>query len=107
MPPPKRNISLDTASAADISMFRIARGVLPPNTSLQKDALLALTRSATVFVSYLASQANELATRKTVQPADVIKALRDDFDRVEPVQYRPKKRYLAPDGRTEAVSDDD
>ncbi|RMZ83882.1 hypothetical protein DV737_g1422, partial [Chaetothyriales sp. CBS 132003] len=60
---------------------RIARGVLPPNTSLQKDALLALTRSATVFVSYLANQANELATRKTVQPGDVIKALKEcEFD---------------------------
>lgn len=35
---------------------RLAKGVLPPNTQIQKDALLALHKSATVFVSYLASK---------------------------------------------------
>lgn len=35
---------------------RLAKGVLPANTSIQKDALLALHKSATVFVNYIASQ---------------------------------------------------
>lgn len=34
---------------------RLAKGVLPANTSIQKDALLALHKSATVFVNYIAS----------------------------------------------------
>ncbi|ETI23967.1 hypothetical protein G647_05774 [Cladophialophora carrionii CBS 160.54] len=59
---------------------RLARGSLPPNTSLQKDALLALTRSATVFVSYLAHHANEqsqLRHRKTLGVQDVYVALQE------------------------------
>ena len=35
---------------------RLAKGVLPANTQIQKDALLALHKSATVFVSYIASK---------------------------------------------------
>jgi len=35
---------------------RLAKGVLPPNTSIHKDALLALSKSCTVFVNFLASK---------------------------------------------------
>lgn len=35
---------------------RLAKGVLPANTQIHKDALLALHKSATVFVSYIASK---------------------------------------------------
>lgn len=35
---------------------RLAKGVLPANTQIQRDALLALHKSATVFVSYIASK---------------------------------------------------
>ncbi|KIW81494.1 hypothetical protein Z517_04519 [Fonsecaea pedrosoi CBS 271.37] len=59
---------------------RLSRGVLPPNTSLQKDALLALTRSATVFISYLAHHANEqsqLRHKKTLGVQDVMAALKE------------------------------
>lgn len=35
---------------------RLAKGVLPANTILGKDALLALHKSATVFVNYIASK---------------------------------------------------
>jgi histone H3/H4 len=35
---------------------RLSKGVLPPNTQIHKDALLALHKSATVFVSYIASK---------------------------------------------------
>ncbi len=34
---------------------RLAKGVLPPNTQIQANAILALTKSATVFISHLAN----------------------------------------------------
>ncbi|PGG96373.1 hypothetical protein AJ79_09613 [Helicocarpus griseus UAMH5409] len=60
---------------------RLAKGVLPPNTSIQKDALLAISKAATVFVSYLSSHANEETEKKTVTPQDVFAALSEiEFD---------------------------
>lgn len=56
---------------------RISKGVLPANTSISKDAVLALTKSATVFISHLAGEANDLTDRKTIQSQDVIKALKE------------------------------
>lgn len=35
---------------------RLSKGVLPANTQIQKDAVLAMSKSATVFVNYLTSQ---------------------------------------------------
>lgn len=35
---------------------RLSKGVLPANTQIQKDALSALSKSATVFVNYIASK---------------------------------------------------
>ncbi|KAF2739939.1 histone-fold-containing protein [Polyplosphaeria fusca] len=63
---------------------RLAKGVLPPNTQIQKDALLAMSKSATVFVNYVTSQAAENAARtnhKTVTPQDVYNAMLElEFD---------------------------
>ncbi|POS70007.1 hypothetical protein DHEL01_v211600 [Diaporthe helianthi] len=59
---------------------RLAKGVLPPNTQIQANAILAMTKSATVFINHLANAANEVTTRqnkKTVMPADVFGALDD------------------------------
>ncbi|KAH8174001.1 histone-like transcription factor (CBF/NF-Y) and archaeal histone domain-containing protein [Sarocladium implicatum] len=59
---------------------RLAKGVLPPNTQIQANAILAMSKSATVFINYLASHANEHtfnAGKKTIAPADVFKALDD------------------------------
>ncbi|KAL2067197.1 hypothetical protein VTL71DRAFT_1621 [Oculimacula yallundae] len=59
---------------------RLAKGVLPPNTQVQGNAMIATTKSATVFVNYLASHANEhasAANRKTIGPQDVFNALED------------------------------
>ncbi|KIV97653.1 hypothetical protein PV10_01372 [Exophiala mesophila] len=62
---------------------RLARSALPPNTSIQRDAVLAISKSATVFISYLAHAANEQSTRKTLAPQDVLQALRElEFDNV-------------------------
>jgi DNA polymerase epsilon subunit 3 len=35
---------------------RLAKGVLPPNTQIGKDALLAMSKSATVFINYLTAE---------------------------------------------------
>ena len=34
---------------------RLAKGVLPPNTQVQKDAISALSKGATMFISHLAA----------------------------------------------------
>lgn len=34
-------------------MTRLAKSVLPPNTQIQKDAMTAVSKSATVFINYL------------------------------------------------------
>jgi histone H3/H4 len=70
----------DLSSSQDLLLprslvSRLARGVLPANTSIQKDATLALAKSATVFISYLTHHANEQTSKKTIGPQDVIKAL--------------------------------
>ncbi|KAH0847355.1 DNA polymerase epsilon subunit 3 [Fonsecaea pedrosoi] len=73
-------VSIDDLLLPRSLVSRLSRGVLPPNTSLQKDALLALTRSATVFISYLAHHANEqsqLRHKKTLGVQDVMAALKE------------------------------
>lgn len=59
---------------------RLAKGVLPPNTQIQANAILALSKSATVFISHLSNAANEWTMsggKKTIMPADVFRALDD------------------------------
>ncbi|KAL3480220.1 histone-fold-containing protein [Aspergillus californicus] len=64
---------------------RLAKSVLPPNTSIQKDAVLAIQKAATVFVSYLSSQANEATLKRTVSPADVLNAISElEFEGFRP-----------------------
>ncbi|KAH8594312.1 histone-fold-containing protein [Bisporella sp. PMI_857] len=68
---------------------RLAKGVLPPNTQIQGNAMLAMTKSATVFINYLASHANDhaaSANRKTIAPQDVLKAL----DELEFPDFKPR-----------------
>ncbi|KAL8682203.1 MAG: hypothetical protein Q9186_001741 [Xanthomendoza sp. 1 TL-2023] len=63
---------------------RLAKGVLPPNTIIQKDAVLAMCKGATVFVNHIADKANELtlaSNRKTITPGTTLDALADcEFD---------------------------
>ncbi|ORY13754.1 histone-fold-containing protein [Clohesyomyces aquaticus] len=105
MPPRKSNVSVatpdepakpaakepkeDGLSVEDLNLpksivQRLAKGVLPPNTQIQKDALLAMSKSATVFVNYLTHHAAEHAARsnkKTVMPKDVFDAMQElEFD---------------------------
>ncbi|KAJ6102937.1 Histone-fold [Penicillium sp. IBT 16267x] len=61
--------------------IRLAKAVLPPNTTIQKDAVLAIQKAATVFVSYLSSHANDATLKRTLAPADVFAALSElEFD---------------------------
>ena len=48
--------SVQDLSLPKSMVARLAKGVLPANTQIHKDALLALHKSATVFVSYIASK---------------------------------------------------
>lgn len=52
-------IDSDMSDSQDLSLprtmvQRLAKGVLPPNTSLGKDAIVAMQKGATVFINYLA-----------------------------------------------------
>lgn len=56
----KNAMELITDDAQDLNLpksiiTRLAKGVLPPNTQIQANAILALSKSATVFISHLAS----------------------------------------------------
>ncbi|KPM39482.1 hypothetical protein AK830_g7060 [Neonectria ditissima] len=73
-------IAIEDLTLPKSIITRLAKGVLPANTQIQANAILAMSNSATLFISYLASHANENtvnAGKKTVTPADVFKALED------------------------------
>jgi len=77
---PREGTSVEDLSLPKSMVSRLAKGVLPANTILGKDALLALHKSATVFVNYIASNSNELAQssgKKTIQPQDVMSCIKD------------------------------
>ncbi|KAI8320794.1 histone-fold-containing protein [Martensiomyces pterosporus] len=59
-------------------LTRIIKATIPENISIQKDARQAVTKAATVFVSYLAATANDCAREsghKTIMANDVFMAL--------------------------------
>ncbi|KUL91250.1 hypothetical protein ZTR_01571 [Talaromyces verruculosus] len=79
---------------------RLAKSVLPPDTAIQKDALLAIQKAATVFVSYLSSHANEATLKRTLAPSDVLNALSElEFDSLRPQLEREL------DAHTEALAE--
>ncbi|POR35453.1 DNA polymerase epsilon subunit D [Tolypocladium paradoxum] len=117
-------VTIDDLTLPKSIITRLAKGVLPPNTQIQANAILAMSKSATVFINYLASHANEHTTnagKKTISPADVFKALDDtefsflrepleaEFAKFNAIQtekrtsYRAKAR--APKGAPSKVTD--
>ncbi|KAI1079553.1 histone-fold-containing protein [Whalleya microplaca] len=84
----KETVSIEDLNLPKSIITRLAKGVLPPNTQIQANAVLAMSKSATVFVNYLANAANEhtqSANKKTIMPADVFAALGDiEFDFMRP-----------------------
>ncbi|RAL63828.1 hypothetical protein DID88_003471 [Monilinia fructigena] len=81
-------ISIEDLNLPRSIVTRLAKSVLPPNTQIQGNAMLAISKSATVFVNYLATHANENAQHrnvKTIAPQDVLKALDDlEFPNFKP-----------------------
>ncbi|EER42894.1 conserved hypothetical protein [Histoplasma capsulatum H143] len=59
---------------------RLAKSVLPPNTSIQKDALLAISKAATVFVSYLSSHSSATTEKKTYPTRRLAALSQIEFD---------------------------
>ncbi|KAG2190335.1 hypothetical protein INT46_006670 [Mucor plumbeus] len=60
------------------NVTRVLKSSLPAGTALQKDARLAVSKAATVFINYISSVANDVAkgaNHKTISAADVFKAL--------------------------------
>ncbi|KAH8675908.1 histone-fold-containing protein [Xylariales sp. PMI_506] len=88
----KKDKDKDAVTIEDLNLpksiiTRLAKGVLPPNTQIQANAILAITKAATVFINHLANAANEktLASgKKTIMPPDVFDALED----IEYTQFR-------------------
>lgn len=76
---------------------RLAKGVLPANTSLHKDAILAMSKGATVFINYLAHAANtaSLSTgKRTIPPNAVIEALAElEFESFGPRVEAELKKF--------------
>ncbi|KAL9127285.1 MAG: hypothetical protein Q9217_003800 [Psora testacea] len=73
-------INIEDLSLPRTMVQRLAKGVLPPNTQIQKDAILALQKSATVFINYLANQANtttQSTNRRTIPPTAICDALHE------------------------------
>ncbi|KAI4115035.1 MAG: hypothetical protein LQ345_004291 [Seirophora villosa] len=74
----KDGVNIEDLSLPRSMVQRLAKGVLPPNTQIQKDAITAMSKGATVFVSYIADKANEItrdSNRKTISPNAVLDAL--------------------------------
>ncbi|KAI5250497.1 histone-fold-containing protein [Aureobasidium subglaciale] len=101
-PAPTGRAAREGSSVEDLALprtmiSRLAKGVLPPNTSIHKDALLALSKSCTVFVNFLAANSNEyaqIAGKKTIQPADVMAALKEnEFEHFIPRLEAELKKY--------------
>jgi len=85
----KDGVNMEDLNLPKSIVTRLAKGVLPPNTQIQANAVLAMTKSATVFINYLATTANEhtqAGNKKTVGPADVLRAL----DEIEFGEFKPR-----------------
>ncbi|KAL3428039.1 CBF/NF-Y family transcription factor [Phlyctema vagabunda] len=79
----REGVNIEDLNLPKSIVTRLAKGVLPPNTQIQGNAMLAMSKSATVFVNNLAAAANanaHAAQRKTINPQDVFQALREDLE---------------------------
>ncbi|KAI0485308.1 histone-fold-containing protein [Xylariaceae sp. FL0804] len=76
----KDSVTIEDLNLPKSIITRLAKGVLPPNTQIQANAILAMSKSATVFINYLANAANthtQNSNKKTIMPNDVFDALDD------------------------------
>ncbi|MCJ1461554.1 hypothetical protein MMC07_000151 [Pseudocyphellaria aurata] len=109
----KDGVNIEVNDAIDITLprtmvQRLAKGVLPPNTQIQKDAITAICKSATVFVNYLsqahvplynsidfsANTSTIPTTRKAISPDAVLDALAElEFEDFLPRVQAELKRF--------------
>ncbi|KAL8985838.1 MAG: hypothetical protein Q9205_000556 [Flavoplaca limonia] len=71
-------VNIEDLSLPRTMVQRLAKGVLPPNTQIQKDAIVAMSKGATVFINHIADKANELTlstNKRTITPLNVLEAL--------------------------------
>ncbi|PWN30150.1 histone-fold-containing protein [Jaminaea rosea] len=77
----RKQMSLEGIEAYEMPkavLARVAKAELPENVQIRREALLAISKSATIFISYLAAVSDELAkqnNRKTIMPVDVVEGL--------------------------------
>ncbi|KDQ32700.1 hypothetical protein PLEOSDRAFT_1091179 [Pleurotus ostreatus PC15] len=74
---------------------KIAKSAVPPDVKLQKDVVLSLVKSSTVFINFLGA-AHDIALskqHKSISASDVLKALEavEFGDLVDPLQRQLKK----------------
>lgn len=72
--------TLEDLNLPQAVVARIIKDALPDGVNVSKEARLAIARAASVFVLYLTSCANDVATqhsRKTINGPDVIQAISD------------------------------
>ncbi|KAI8335410.1 histone-fold-containing protein [Chlamydoabsidia padenii] len=70
--------SIEDHELPKANVARILKQALPHGTALQKNAKLAVSKAATVFISYITSLSHDTAkssNHKTITPADVMKAM--------------------------------
>ncbi|KAJ8105938.1 hypothetical protein ONZ43_g7232 [Nemania bipapillata] len=76
----KEAVTIEDLTLPKSIITRLAKGVLPSNTQIQANAILAMSKSATIFINHLANAANEHTlgnNKKTIMPGDVFAALDD------------------------------
>ncbi|KAL8907277.1 MAG: hypothetical protein Q9207_001518 [Kuettlingeria erythrocarpa] len=93
----KDGVNIEDLSLPRSMVQRLAKGVLPPNTQIQKDAITAMSKGATVFVNHIADKANEITlstNRKTISPTAVLEALAEcEFSEFLPRVEAELKRF--------------
>ncbi|KAK6722530.1 hypothetical protein SNK04_001394 [Fusarium graminearum] len=65
----KEHITIEDLTLPKSIITRLSKGVLPPNTQIQANAIMALSQSTTVFINYLASHANENTVNAGKRPS--------------------------------------
>ncbi|KAL1934124.1 hypothetical protein VTP01DRAFT_6306 [Rhizomucor pusillus] len=83
--------SIEDNELPKANITRVLKNSLPAGTALQKEAKIAVSKAATVFINYLSTVANDTAksaNHKTISAADVIRALEIlEFDHlIEPLK---------------------
>ncbi|KAM0273064.1 hypothetical protein ACHAPA_001794 [Fusarium lateritium] len=109
---PKEHITIEDLTLPKSIITRLSKGVLPPNTQIQANAIMALSQSTTPS----ANENTVNAGKKTISPADVFKALEEtefaflkepleaEFAKFDAIQtekrtsYRQKVRAKKSDG---------